>query len=116
MKKVIVCLAGVAVIIIACSKSNTNGVVTTVDCSGAAKSFPTDVNPIIQSSCASGSGCHASGSNNGPGALITYQQVFNARITIRSAVLSGSMPQNSSLTASQKNTIICWIDNGASSN
>lgn len=114
MKKVIVGLAGVIIIVVACSKNNE--VVTTVDCSGAAKSFATDVQPIIQSSCATSVSCHASGSSNGPGALTTFQQVFNARIAIRMAVANGSMPQNGSLSAAQKNTILCWIDNGATSN
>jgi hypothetical protein len=114
MTKITVCLTGIVVIIMACSKNN--DVVTTVDCSGAAKSFATDVNPIVQSSCATSLSCHASGSSNGPGALTTFQQVFNARIAIRSAVANGTMPQNASLSASQKNTILCWIDNGATSN
>ena len=113
MKKAIVYLIGIVVIIVACSKSN--DVVTAVDCSGGAKSFVTDVNPIIQANCTS-SGCHSSGSNNGPGALTTYQQIFNARTSIRAAVASGTMPQGGSLSASQKNAILCWIDNGAANN
>ena len=114
MKKMMIPGICIAIIVIACSKSNE--VVTTVDCSGEAKSFATDVRPVIQSSCTSSSGCHASGSTNGPGPLVTYQQVFNARLAIRAAVANGSMPQNSSLSAAQKNSIICWIDNGAISN
>jgi uncharacterized membrane protein len=113
MKKAIACVLSVAVIIIACSKNNDT--LAAVDCSGAAKSFGTDVNPVIQTFCAIG-GCHASGSTNGPGALTTYQQIVNARSSIRIAVANGSMPQNSSLTASQRNAILCWIDNGATNN
>jgi len=101
------------VLVFACSK-NTSGF--TADCSGATKSFATDVNPIIQSSCATNPGCHASGSVNGPGALTTYSQIFNARSDIRSAVSLGTMPQNGSLTTAQKKSIICWIDNGAPNN
>jgi hypothetical protein len=103
----------------ACSKTvdtTTNMTSGSVDCSGAAKSFSTDVGPIIQSSCATGSSCHGSASNNGPGELLTYSEIFNARAQIRSAVLSGAMPKNGSLTAAQKNSIICWIDNGSSNN
>ena len=113
MKKLLICLAGVGIIITACSKGNS--AVTAVDCTGEAKSFVTDVSPVIQANCTS-PGCHNSGSNNGPGALITYQQIFNARISIRAAVASGSMPQGGSLSASQKNTILCWIDNGGANN
>ena len=116
MKKiVIIIVTSFVLMIIACSKSNDSSGSAT-DCSGATKSFATDVNPIIQSFCTTNSGCHASGSTNGPGALTTYQQVYNNRAAIRTAVENGSMPQNSSLSTSQKSAIICWIDNGASDN
>ena len=103
----------------ACSKTvdtTTNMTTSTVDCSGAAKSFSADVSPIIQSSCATGSSCHDSSSNNGPGELVTYTEIFSARAQIRSAVLSGAMPRSGSLTTAQKNSIICWIDNRSSNN
>jgi hypothetical protein len=101
---------------LACSKgsdphTNNNG----VDCSTIAKSFSANVMPLVSSRCAI-SGCHASGSTNGPGELITYQEIFNARGNIRSAVSSGLMPQGSTLTQSQINTILCWIDSGAPNN
>ena len=86
------------------------------DCSGPAKSFVTDVSPVFQTSCAINSGCHATGSGNGPGPLFNYSQIFNSRADIRSAVASGHMPLNATLTASQKNAILCWIDNGAPNN
>lgn len=102
--------------VIACSKSNnTNSTNYTADCSGATKTYADNVSPIIQAYCTL-SGCHATGSNNGPGALTTYQEVSNAQASIRSAVASGAMPQGSSLSSTQKNTIICWIDNGALDN
>jgi hypothetical protein len=102
--------------VISCSKSNNGGGGPSVDCSAVAnKSFSADVNPIIQASC-NISGCHAAGSGNGPGPLTNYTQVFNARTNIRSAVSTGLMPQGSSLTAAQKNSIVCWIDSGAPNN
>ena len=88
----------------------------TADCSGPAKSFVTDVSPVFQASCAINSGCHATGSGNGPGPLLSYSQIFNARADIRSAVASGHMPLNATLTATQINAILCWIDNGAPNN
>ena len=102
---------------ISCSKSNSGGSVnTSVDCSLVAnKAYITDVDPIIQSTCNAG-GCHASGSTNGPGPITNYTQVFNARTVIRSAIASGAMPQNATLTAAQKNSIICWIDSGSPDN
>jgi hypothetical protein len=101
-------------VLFACSKSTDS--TSSVDCSGTTKSFSSDVNPIIQATCATNSACHGSGSNNGPGELLTYSEIFNARSSIRSAVLSGSMPKTGSLTTAQKNAIICWIDNGAANN
>jgi len=86
------------------------------DCSGPAKSFSTNVEPIFQASCATNSTCHGNGSGNGPGVLSSYTQIFNARADIRSAVASGHMPMNGSLTAAEKNAILCWIDNGAANN
>jgi hypothetical protein len=112
MKKIIISGFGFVVLLLACSKG---GVDYTADCS-TTKSYTSDVSPIIQSSCATNSGCHASGSTNGPGALTTYAQVYNARAAIRTAVANGSMPQNGSLSNTQKNAIICWIDNGAANN
>ena len=88
----------------------------TADCSGPAKSFVTDVSPVFQTSCAINSSCHATGSGNGPGPLLSYSQIFNARADIRSAVASGHMPLNATLPATQINAILCWIDNGAPNN
>ncbi len=104
-----------------CSKQNTGngggGGGGTLDCSTVTnKAFTADVNPIIQSSCAVNSSCHGSGSINGPGPLTSYTAIFNARVSVRSAVASGSMPKNSSLSTSQKNSILCWIDSGAPNN
>lgn len=111
--------------IISCSKSSSTtgnnssgsgtGTGSTLDCSTVPKSFSTDINPIVQSFC-NASGCHAAGSTNGPGPLTNYTQVFNARASIRPAIASGLMPQGSSLTTAQKNSFLCWIDNGAPEN
>ena len=87
-----------------------------VDCSGPAKSFATEVSPVFQTSCAINSACHETSSGNGPGPLVNYSQIFNARGDIRPAVASGHMPLNSTLTANEKNAILCWIDNGAPNN
>jgi hypothetical protein len=107
----------------ACSKKDSGGTMggggggggTTLDCNTVTAKKFTDVNPIIQSTCAIPS-CHASGSVNGPGPLLTYTQIFNARTQIRSSVASGTMPKSGSLSTSQKNSILCWIDSGAPNN
>jgi uncharacterized membrane protein len=100
-------------LILSCSKSGSDK--DTVTCEEVAKSFVTNVNPLIQTYCNQAS-CHTNGSTNGPGPLTNYTQIFNARSVIRNAIQSGLMPQNTTLTATQKNTIICWIDSGAPNN
>lgn len=85
------------------------------NCSGAGVSFAGNVSPIFQTVCTQ-SGCHNAGSVNGPGPLTTYAQISAAKVQIRAAILSGLMPQNTTLTAAQKNSIICWIDAGAGNN
>jgi hypothetical protein len=87
----------------------------TVDCGTITTSFSGSVSPLMGTSCAK-SDCHNSGSTNGPGALTTYTQIFNARTQIRTAVANGSMPRDASFTAVQKATITCWIDAGAPNN
>ena len=87
-----------------------------VDCSGPAKSFAVDVNPIIRSTCATDSDCHGAGSASGPGPLLNYTQSFNSQQAIRSALLSGTMPKDGHLSVTERNAIICWIDNGALNN
>jgi hypothetical protein len=122
MKKILSFLSAAAVVIISCSKGSTGGGGGsgggggTVNCATVTnKAFAADVNPIIQASC-NVAGCHASGSTNGPGPLTNFTQVAGAANAIRSAVSSGAMPKNSSLSTAQKNSIICWVDSGAPNN
>jgi hypothetical protein len=89
IKKVLI-VAFVAGLLWACTK--TTDTASTVDCSGPAKSFAADVKPVMDVTCAFDSDCHGSGSTSGPGSLLNYSQIFGARASIRSAVLSGIMP------------------------
>jgi hypothetical protein len=104
-------------LVVACSKntSTSTSTTTTANCSSSI-SFAADVSPIISANCATNSGCHGSGSTNGPGALLTYSQIYSARSSISADVSSGVMPKGSSLTAAQKTTITCWVSNGAANN
>jgi len=90
--------------VVGCNKNSSTSTFTP-DCSGAAKSFTTDVLPIMQSNCVS---CH-----NG---FASYNGVNGSKSSIRSQIIGGSMPKNGSLSADQKNKIVCWIDNGAPNN
>ena len=113
-----------ALFIVACKKSSSGtggstggggSTPFTPDCNGAAIQFSANVAPIISSSCAISS-CHAAGSSNGPGPLTTYAQISAAKVQIRAAIISGAMPKSGTITAAQKNSIICWIDAGALNN
>lgn len=105
--------------LVSCKKTETtagSSGTASVDCSSVTSTWAANVQPIVQTYCAGSSSCHASGSHEGPGALTTYQQVYNSRQSIRTAVANGSMPQGTSLTTAQKASVICWIDNGAQDN
>lgn len=120
MKFIFVSILLTAIIVLsACKKSSSpsdgGNTTFTPNCNGAAIVFSADVSPIFQSVC-SQSGCHNSGSVNGPGPLTNYTQINAAKSNIRAAIISGAMPKNTTLTAAQKNSIICWIDAGAPNN
>jgi len=104
MKKIMFGLIVCSAMIGACSKSSTNPSFTP-DCSGAVKSYSNDVFPVFQSSC---NGCHSNFSN--------YFLISGDKSAIRSKIVDGSMPQNGSLSTIQKNSVVCWIDNGAPNN
>jgi hypothetical protein len=93
-----------------CKKSettnNTSNSSYTPNCSST-KSFSADVLPLINASCNT-SGCHNNYSN--------YAQINAGKTSIRSRVINGTMPKNSTLTNAQKDVIICWIDAGAPNN
>lgn len=112
MKIIVVVLMTALCLYASCSDEGSD-TSATISCTGVTVSFETDVQPLIQSSCASRTSCHGSGSTESPGELLTYAQIYSARSRIRSAVASGSMPRNGSLTTNQKQIIICWIDGGA---
>lgn len=106
----------------ACSKTDNNtsggsgGGGATFSCVGISPKFAADVQPILTGSCAVSIACHATGSTNSGGPFTNHTEVFAKRSNIRAAILSGSMPQGSTLTQAQKNTFICWIDSGAPNN
>jgi|ERR1043165_1483531 hypothetical protein len=110
MKYVLPFFAFCALLASSCSKDNGNANCT------ATKSFASDVSPIIQTTCATNSGCHAAGSVNSGGVLTTYSQIAAKKSDIKSQVQSGAMPQTGTLTSAQKDAIICWIDQGAPNN
>jgi hypothetical protein len=98
-----------------CTKDS-NPTPATDPCAGASFKFSTDVQPIINASCAINSGCHAAASLNSGGPLTDYNLVFAKRSNIKFQIENGLMPKTGSLTTDQKNKIICWINSGAPNN
>lgn len=116
MRKTIIASTVIIVTVLAaCSKSGGGGGNPAPITCTSTPSFANDVNPIIQSTCTA-SGCHDAVSSNGPGSLITYQRIHDAKTSIRAAIISGTMPKSGSLTTAQKTAIVCWIDGGAPNN
>lgn len=125
MKKGILVIFGSFLLIASCSKSSGDGGGSgntgggggsIINCTGVASAFAANVNPIIQSTCATDATCHGAGSANGPGPLLTYAQISGAASLIKPAVANGTMPKTGTLTTAQKNSIICWINSGAPNN
>ena len=93
-------------VIHSCKKKNsTTTAAYAPSCNGSIPSFSTTVKPLFQSYCVS---CHSNYSN--------YSQISGSASSIRSTIVSGSMPKGSSLNESQKNSIVCWIDAGKPNN
>lgn len=111
-------LLGITVFLLACSKSSTGGGGggTTDVCATANAKFAADLLPLMQTKCSFNSGCHGTGSINSGGVLLTYAQINAKSASIKSQVNAGIMPQTGSLTLAEKNTIICWVNNGALNN
>lgn len=127
-KKILIVIVGFY-FIVSCSKSSSStgdgtgggatggsGGGTTVNCTGVAATFAANVNPIIQTSCATDASCHGSGSVNGPGPLLTYSQISGASALIKTVIANGTMPKTGTFTTAQRNTIICWVNAGALNN
>lgn len=104
MKKLIFASLMLAGLASSCKKDSSTTPYTP-SCDGTEKSYTADVKPILQNACIN---CHSN--------LSTYSQVYSSRSSIRSVIVSGSMPRGSSLSAAQKDAIVCWIDNGAPEN
>jgi len=119
MKKVFSTLSiGAILFFMACSGSKDESVdpppppPPAATCNDVAISFATNVHPIINTKCATNSGCHGEGSVNGPGPLTSYTLVKAAAANIKAAVVSGRMPKTGTISAAEVNTIKCWADNG----
>jgi uncharacterized membrane protein len=87
-----------------------------ISCGTISAKFSTDVNPLIQSKCAT-SGCHDAAGASGGSVLVTYTQIAaqTARINQR-CVVDKTMPTSGPLSPSEIAIVKCWIDSGAPNN
>ena len=118
MKRVTrILVAASAFLLFACQKSSsTSGGNTTTNNCTSTPSYASTVSALFTSKCATNSGCHGTGSNAGPGALTTYAQIYNARVSCNSSISSGSMPKGMTLSAADKTALLCWFAGGAPNN
>jgi hypothetical protein len=106
MKKLIVIMLISIGLWTGCSKISNSNTSYTPTCSGAVKSYKTDVAPIMKTYCA---GCHNS-------KFSTYASLSSDKNNVSGQIESGSMPRGSSLTSTQKDAVLCWISSGAPNN
>lgn len=90
-----------------CKKEDT----TPTNCSTSV-SFAKDVQPIINNSCAI-SGCHNGATKPN---LTSYASIKAEVDDVKEQVVSGSMPKGRTLSAADKDALLCWIANGAANN
>lgn len=89
---------------VSCKKNNSSSSSNyTPTCNGT-PSFSITVKPLVNSSCGV---CHN---------YSTYSQIRGSANSIRSSIANGSMPKGSTLSDTQKNNIMCWIDANSPNN
>lgn len=99
----------ILLLIAGCSKHNDTAIISTCD---PATSYKSTVKSIFVASCTA-AGCHDG--NNLP-SLADYQTAHDAAAQIKAAVSTGVMPKNTTLSATDKASLICWLSNGAQNN
>jgi hypothetical protein len=106
------------VLVVLSSCGNKKEILSSVDTCGTINArFSADVSVIIQTSCAINNGaCHGTGSLNGPGPLLNYNQVKTNAENIKAQVISRRMPLGSSLIQADIDKIRCWVEAGALNN
>ncbi|MEX2512197.1 MAG: 2-polyprenyl-6-methoxyphenol hydroxylase [Cyclobacteriaceae bacterium] len=101
---------------LSCSSENEDDLLPEERCEEQPASLSGDVIPIINQNCAV-SGCHVSGSNRVN--LSVKENILQYANQIRNFTQSGYMPRQGSgltLSDSEKETIFCWVENGAMDN
>ena len=86
-----------------------------IDCSNIVVSYTDDISPLLTSSCNT-SGCHRDGFSAGDFTTYNGTKPKATNGTMRSKVIDGSMPPSGSLSDTQIQEIVCWIDSGSANN
>lgn len=104
-----------SILLVSCQKNP----VSTVDCTGIATTYTTDIKPILDASCATSGGHNASAHQAGVD-LSNYNSVRNVSSqdrflgSIQHKKGYNPMPQNSGQLSQDKiDLITCWVQNGA---
>jgi len=104
--KQFILLSGITIFTISCNKTPE----FTPTCDGSTPTYDADISLILQQNC---NQCHGSGSSNGDYSSYSgLSNVISNGDFEKEVLTNQSMPQNSSLSEAQLNTIKCWIENG----
>lgn len=114
MKKIVFVFLVIASFAVSCSKSNDTVVAPPGTCSPAIR-FSTNVKSIFDVNC---SRCHGSTSINAAALAKwmydgTYTSVYAERNRINAQTSAGLMPQGRPLAQAIRDSISCWVTNGA---
>jgi hypothetical protein len=75
-------------------------------------SYVNTIKPMLAVDCNT-SGCH---DDIVITSLDNYQTLHDGALQVKNSILSGRMPKNKTLSAADKNAIVCWIDSGTKNN
>ena len=116
MKKLIIILI-VTFSLQSCYNDNEEDIYGPVLCDTSEVTFSADVNPIINSSCAT-TNCHASG-GSGPGDFTQFDEL-KAKVDdgsfVNRVIEQQTMPPGTPLTDCELQTLQAWLDAGATNN
>ena len=113
MKKVLLC-SGCFIILWSCKKESET--TTPTDCSSVSATYSGTIKPLVTAKCAT-AGCHGAGSVNGD--YTTYAGLFakhQSGALKQEVITDKTMPQGSSLSATELKAFECWIEAGAPDN
>lgn len=119
MKKLIylICLIAISLWFQSCYNDNEEEIYGVVTCDVTEITYANDVQPIINSSCAT-TACHASG-GSAPGNFTNFNEltdkVDNGSFVNR-VLVQKTMPPNSELSNCELEILQAWIDGGALNN